>query len=150
MTSFQHPPHTAAPHRRLHHLLEPTGSRAWEREVVGGFYLMMAGVHLGLVAADPGVYEHFADDGLFGFVRDGWRDIVMADPGVWGLLLMTGELALGVLLLVGGRAAPFGWAGVIAFHVLLMLFGLGIWLWCVPALCALAVLAGRDRRRQGP
>ena len=55
----------------------------------------MGGVHLGLVAADPDVYRHFADDALFGFVADGWREIVMARPELYGLLLMAGEIALG-------------------------------------------------------
>jgi len=59
------------------------------RSVVGGFFLVMGGVHLGLVSADPQVYRHFADHGLFGFVRTGWSEIVMADPSVYGLLLMV-------------------------------------------------------------
>ena len=41
------------------------------RLVVGGFYLVMGGVHLGLVAADPQIYRTFADNGLFAFVRTG-------------------------------------------------------------------------------
>jgi len=114
------------------------------RQVVGGFYLTMGGVHLGLVSADAQVYRHFADRGLFAFVRDGWQHVVMAEPAVWGLLLMAGELTLGVLLLVGGRAARWGWAGVILFQVLLMLFGFGFWLWSIPALVLLVVLARRD------
>jgi hypothetical protein len=119
------------------------------RELVGGFYLVMGGVHLGLVSADAEVYRHFADHGLFPFVRDGWQQVVMAEPAVWGLLLMVGELTLGTLLLVGGRAAPWGWCGVIAFHVLLMLFGFGFWLWSVPALVLLVLLARRDLQDSG-
>jgi hypothetical protein len=129
----------------------PPAHRAVGRQLVGGFFLTMGGVHLGLVCADPQIYRHFADAGLFPFVRDGWSDIVMAAPAVWGLLLMTGEIVLGALLLVGGRAARWGWYGVIAFHLLLMLFGLGFWLWSIPALVLLVALArhdhafGRDR-----
>jgi hypothetical protein len=118
--------------------------RALGRQVVGGFFLTMGGVHLGLVAADPQVYRHFADGGLFPFVRTGWQEIVMAAPAVWGLLLMAGEIVLGTLLLVGGRAARWGWYGVITFHVLLMAFGFGIWVWSVPALVVLITLARRD------
>jgi hypothetical protein len=33
---------------------------------------------------------------------------------------------------------------VIVFHVLLMLFGFGVWLWSVPAVAALVLLARRD------
>ena len=118
--------------------------RHWGGPVIGGFYLSMGGVHLGLVAAGTETYRHFADAGLFEFVRDGWQEIFMAQPVVFGLLLMAGETALGILLLLGGRWASVGWAGAIAFHLLLMLFGFGIWLWCIPALAALVVLARKD------
>ncbi len=118
--------------------------RAWERSLVGCFFVMMAGVHLGLVAADPGVYRHFADEALFAFVRSGWREVFMADPAFWGLCVMAGELVLGALLLFGGRAATVGWVGVLTFHILLMLFGPGFWLWSVPAVALLLFLARRD------
>ena len=120
------------------------GEHKMGRMVVGGFFLVMGGVHLGLVSADPEVYRHFADQGLFAFVRDGWQDIVMAAPRVYGLLLMAGEVLAGVLLLTGGRAARVGWIAVIVFHVLLMLFGWWIWVWSVPALALLTWLARRD------
>lgn len=112
--------------------------------LVGGFFLVMGGVHLGLVAADPEVYRHFADHGLFPFVRDGWREIVMAAPAAYGLLLMAGEITAGSLLLVGGGAARIGWCAVIVFHLLLLLFGWWIWVWCVPALALLTWLARSD------
>lgn len=116
-------------------------------QVVGSFFLFTGGIHLGLVAADTEVYRPFADAALFGFVRAGWESVFMAHPTIFGLLLMAGELTLGVLLLVGGRAARAGWAGVIAFHLLLMLFGFGIWLWCIPAIAGLVLLQRRDARR---
>ncbi|KQZ70360.1 hypothetical protein ASD66_12075 [Nocardioides sp. Root151] len=122
----------------LHHALG--------RRLVGGFFLVMGGVHLGLVSADPQTYAGFADHGLFPFVRDGWQQIVMAEPAVYGLLLMTGEIAMGTALLVGGRAARYGWAGVIVFHLLLLLFGWGVWVWSIPALAVLVPLALRDLR----
>jgi hypothetical protein len=121
--------------------------RHWGGPVVGGFYLSMGGVHIGLVAADTGVYRDFADAALFGFVGDGWQQIFMAHPAVFGLLLAAGEIVLGVLLLHGGRAATIGWIGVITFHVLLMLFGFGIWVWCIPALTLLVYLARHDNSR---
>ena len=116
------------------------------RKFIGGFFLVMGGVHLGLVAADPEVYRHFADDALFAFVVDGWREIVMTRPELYGLLLMAGEIALGTTLLIGGRAAYVGWSGVIAFHVLLLVFGWGVWLWAVPALVVMVPMAIRDMR----
>ena len=123
----------------------PPRRRHWGGPVVGGFYLTMGGIHIGLVAADTEVYRHFADAALFGFVREGWHHVFMAQPAVFGLLLAAGEVTLGVLLLLGGRAATVGWAGVVTFHLLLMLFGFGIWMWSVPALALLVYLARRDR-----
>lgn len=114
------------------------------RLVVGGIFLSTGGVHLGIVSASTAFYTHFADDALVGFVRDGWSDVFMATPVFWGLCLFLGETLLGVLLLCGGPWARVGWAGVIAFHVLLMLFGLGFWLWSVPALALLIPLAWAD------
>lgn len=120
------------------------GSRSLGRTVVGGFFLVMGGVHLGIVSVDPQTYDAFADHALFPFVRDGWQQIVMAQPAFWGLSLMAGEIVLGTLLLVGGRAARWGWVGVIAFQALLMLFGVWIWLWCLPTITLLVWLARRD------
>lgn len=114
------------------------------RSVIGGFYLMMAGVHLGIVAADPETYRDFAQGGLFAFVRDGWSEIVMARPELYGLLLMAGEAMLGAALLIGGRAARVGWVGVIALHLLLVLFGWWFLVWVVPALAVIVPLARRD------
>ena len=111
---------------------------------VGGFFTCMGGVHVGLVAADTSVYEPFADGALFGFVRTGWSEVFMAAPAVWALLLAAAEITVGVLLLVGGRAARVGWVATIVFHLLLMLFGFGIWLWSVPAIAFLAWAARRD------
>jgi hypothetical protein len=118
--------------------------RGLGRSLVGGFFLVTGGVHLGLVAADPQVYRDFADHALFAFVRDGWQQVVMARPAVYGLILMAGEVVAGTLLLAGGRAARVGWVAVIAFHVLLMLFGWWVWAWSVPALAILVTLARRD------
>ena len=132
-------------------LATPTAPRLEERLlgrrgrlITGGFFLSMGGVHLGIVAADPQLYRAFADEALLGVVRSGWDDVFMAAPAFWGLCLALGETVLGTLLLLGGGWARVGWAGVITFHVLLMLFGWGVWLWCVPALCLLVPLARVD------
>ena len=132
------------PHAAVTPALSKSVRRHWGGPVVGGFYLSMGGVHLGLVAADAETYRHFADAGLFGFVRDGWQQIFMAYPEIFGLLLMAGETVVGILLLRGGRAATVGWVCAVVFHLLLMLFGFGIWVWCLPALGLLIYLARRD------
>lgn len=131
----------SAPSRRYQ---EGRAGTAVARRIVGGFYLSMGGVHLGIVASNPEFYRPFASEAYFGFVRSGWADIFMAHPRGWGMALVVGETLLGVLLLLGGTWAKAGWVGVIAFHVALMLFGFGIWLWSIPALALLVPLARAD------
>jgi hypothetical protein len=118
--------------------------------VVGCFFLCTAGVHVGIVMADPRFYAPFGDAALLGFVQRGWSEVFMAHPAAWGLAVAAGEALLGALLVVGGRAARVGWVGVLTFTVLLMLFGFGFWLWSVPALGVLGWLAWRDRRLAVP
>jgi hypothetical protein len=117
-------------------------------KIVGGFFLFTGGIHLGIVAADPEFYRHFADEALLPFITLAWRDVFMANPAAWGLALCLGEVALGLLLFRGGAWATAGWAGVIAFHLGLMLFGWGFWLWSVPALAFLVPSAAAHRRRR--
>lgn len=112
--------------------------------IVGLVFLWTSGIHVGIVAAGPDLYRHFADTSFVPGVHQAWTQVVMADPVTWGLLLALGEATLGGLLLVGGRWARAGWVGVIAFHVLLMLFGFGFWMWSLPALTVLVPLAWRD------
>jgi hypothetical protein len=114
------------------------------RRFVGHFFLVTGGINVGMVAADPQTYRPFADPAALDFVQGAWEQIVMAHPAVWGLLLAGVELVLGILLLLGGRAARVGWVGVITFHLLLMFFGPGVWLWCIPALAVMVPAAVGD------
>ena len=123
----------------------PPGRARIGRRVVGGLFLWGGGVHVGILAADPSTYRGFADAALFGFVRDGWAEVFMAHPRAWAMALALAEMTAGILLLARGRAVLAGWAAVIVFHLLLMLFGFGFWLWCLPALATLSVLATADR-----
>lgn len=126
------------------HLRLPARRAEVARKTVGGLFLAAGGVHVGIVAADPEAYAAFADEALFAFVRDGWAEVFMAEPVLWGLALALGEAALGVLLLAGGLAARVGWVGVVVFHLALLLFGFWLWLWAVPALLLLVPLARAD------
>lgn len=107
----------------------------------GGFYLTMAGLNAGLAIARPHVYDPFADEALFTWVRESWRTVFAAHPSVWAGVLAAGEAGIGVALLSGGRWAFAGYAAVVGFHLALLLFGWGAWLWAVPVL-AVVVPAG--------
>jgi hypothetical protein len=115
----------------------------------GGFYLCMAGINAGLALGDAQLYQSFADRAVLPFVRAGWADIVMAHPVVWIMLLAAGEACIGTALLLGGRPARAGWVAVVVFHLLLMLFGWWIWVWCVPAILLALSAARHDWPRLG-
>lgn len=114
------------------------------RRFVGGFYLVMGGINAGIALADAETYRTFADGSFWSFVADAWHQVVMTQPLAWILLLAVGEVVIGLLLLRGGPAARAGWAGVLVFHVLLMSFGFGFWLWSIPVLAALVPAARAD------
>ena len=101
-------------------------------KILGGFYLTMAGINIGLSIGDPQHYSGFAHAAHFDWVLQAWQSIFMSNPGMWAALLGVGEILIGTALLAGGRWALLGYAGVIAFHLALLLFGWGIWLWAVP------------------
>jgi hypothetical protein len=113
---------------------------------VGAFYTCMAGVHIGIVTADPHEYSDFASQSPWGLIRTAWADIFMANPQFWGLFAAGLEIFLGVLLLVGGRPAKLGWVGVICFQFPLILFGWGYLWWSLPAATALFLAARHDWR----
>lgn len=127
-------------------------SRALRPRYVGWFFLWTSGVHVGIVAAGPELYQHFADGALVPGLSAAWRSAFMADPSVGGLVVAVGEALLGLLLLSADlRRRRVGWAGTIAFHVALMCFGWGFWMWCVPAVALLGRGAWQDRSSvEGP
>ncbi|VII98552.1 hypothetical protein [Arthrobacter sp. DR-2P] len=129
-----------------HGLVAGPKGKGLRRQFVGGFFLFTGGIHMGIVAAGPEFYAPFADGALFTPVREAWGRIFMAAPAPWGLALSAGEAALGVMLLRGGARAKAGWAGVLAFHLALMLFGWGFWAWSIPALAFLVPAALADWR----
>jgi hypothetical protein len=113
---------------------------------VGCLFLWTSRIHVGIVAADTGFYRPSAD-GALPLVRDAWADVFMATPVFWGLAVALGELVIGLTTLRGGRWTVLGLTGAIAFHLCLMLFGFGFWLWSVPVLALLVPLLRREARR---
>jgi hypothetical protein len=128
-----HPATTLRPLRRM-------PSPRTTRISIGEFFLVMAGINIGLVVGDSEVYRHFADRGMFSFVRNGWADIVMTAPGVWIGLLAAGEIAIGIALVAGGRWTLPGYAAIVVFHLALVLFGWGILTWSAPVLVLMTLV----------
>jgi hypothetical protein len=115
---------------------------------VGVFFLWTSGIHLGIVAADPGFYRHFADGALVPGLTDAWGSLFMAHAGIAGLVVAAGEALLAVLLLGPRWWRRLGWIGTVAFHAALMCFGWGFWLWCLPVMALLVRGAAADWRSE--
>lgn len=90
-------------------------------------------------------YERFADGAYVPFVRDTWRSVVVPEHHLWIGLLITFELAVGLLVLVGGRWTELAYVGAIGFHVALLSFGWGFYLWSLPMIAALVTLLRAER-----
>jgi hypothetical protein len=125
-------------------------SRPWWRlrpRYVGSFFLWTSGIHVGIVAADPGLYRDFADGALVPGLTAAWASIFVAHAAIAGLVLAAGEAVLALLLLLGSWTwRRVGWIGTISFHAVLMCFGWGFWLWCLPVVALLVLGATADRR----
>jgi hypothetical protein len=112
---------------------------------VGWLFLWTSGIHVGIVAAGAAFYRHFADGALVPGLRETWRSVFMGNAPVGGLVVAGGEALVALLLLSASRTGRrLGWVGTISFHVALMCFGWGFWVWSVPALALLARGARRD------
>jgi hypothetical protein len=111
---------------------------------VAVFFLWTSGIHVGIVAAGPELYDHFADQAVVPGLSRLWQATFVAHATFAGLFVATGEAALGLLLLGARTRRRVGWCGTIAFHLALMCFGWGFWLWCVPALALLLHGATED------
>jgi hypothetical protein len=90
-------------------------------------------------------YANFADGASIDFVRSTWRDLVVPHDEIWIGLLIAFELAVGVLALLGGRRTQLAYGAAIAFHIALLAFGWGFFLWSVPMIAALATLLRAER-----
>jgi hypothetical protein len=91
-------------------------------------------------------YADFADGAYLAFVRDTWRDLVVPSHYLFISLLVAFEAAVGLLVLAGGKRTQLGYVAAIAFHVVLLSFGWGFYLWSIPMIWALSVLLRAERQ----
>lgn len=86
-------------------------------------------------------YADFAAGSYLPFVRDTWETLVVPNHHLFiGGLLVAFEAAVGVLALLGGRRAALALIGAIGFHIALLSFGWGFFLWSLPMLLGLGRL----------
>ncbi|HET6533915.1 MAG TPA: hypothetical protein VFH03_25300 [Actinoplanes sp.] len=93
------------------------------RLALGVFYLFAGAlVHVIYLAAGAS-YAGFADAAHVPFVRTAWHSVVAPRQTLVIGLLILFEAAVGVLVLLGGRAAQAGMAGILGMQAGLLLFG---------------------------
>lgn len=107
---------------------------------VAALYLVAGALVNAYYLARGDDYEAFADGSYLAFVTDTWRSLVVPNHHVFIGLLIAFEAAVAVLVLLGGRRATWGYVAAIGFHVALLSFGWGFYLWSVPMTAALVLL----------
>lgn len=115
------------------------------RAGVGALYLLAgAAVNLGMVLRGDD-YAGFADGAYVAFVRDTWESLVVPNHEWFIGALIVFEAAVGLLALSGGRRTQLAYALAIAFHVALLSFGWGFFLWSIPMIAAFTALLRAER-----
>jgi hypothetical protein len=116
------------------------------RLAVAGLYLGAGALVNAVFLATGEDYADFADGAYIPFVRDTWRSLVVPDHHLFISLLIVFEATVGILVLGGGKRTLFGLAAAVAFHVALLCFGWGFYLWSIPMFGALSLLLRAERQ----
>jgi hypothetical protein len=112
-----------------------------------GLLFTVAGALVNLVYLVTGSsdYATFAELSYLSFVRDTWAAVVAPNQVFWIGLLIAFELTVGVLVVLGERATQVALVAMIGFHVALLSFGWGFFVWAIPMLVALTLLLRAER-----
>ncbi len=99
-----------------------------------------------LTFATGGDYSDFPDGSYLPFVTDTWRSVVAPNQDIFIPLLIAFELALGLLMLTGGRRTQLALVGAIGFHIGLMFFGWQYYPFSIAMIVAFALLLRAERK----
>lgn len=103
-------------------LIRPQAARIF----AGVFFIIMAvGVNIVLTIAAPDQFMRLADAPVVPFYAWFFENLVAPAPQVLGILAAAGEIAIGLLILSGGKRSKIGLVGAVIF--LLVVTPLGIW-----------------------
>jgi hypothetical protein len=93
-------------------------------------------------------YTGFADGSYLGFVTNTWRSVVGPNQYIFIPLLIAFEVAVGILVLTGGRRTQLALVLAIGFHIGLMFFGWLFYPFSIAMIIAFALLL-RAQRKHG-
>jgi uncharacterized membrane protein len=96
--------------------------------------------------ATGGDYAGFADPSHFAWVTHTWNIVVVPNHILFIGLLAVFEATAGVLTISGGRKTQLGYLAVIAFYLVLWLFGWIETAWVLIMLPAMLLLLRAERR----
>lgn len=90
-------------------------------------------------------YADFAEGSYLAFVRHTWSTLVVPHHDLWIALLIAFEVVVGVLALRGRRGTQQAYVAALAFHIALLSFGVGFYVWSLPMIGALVTLLRGER-----
>lgn len=129
----------------------PAGRAVYAGRLGVGVLFVFGGALMHAVNLADGLsYRGFADPAHFAWVRATWRSVVPPNQTVLIGLLTAFELAVGLLVLSGGRRTELGLSAAIVFHGLLWLFGWTETIYCLVMLPTLLALLRAERLRARP
>lgn len=115
-------------------------ARRTARRALCVLYVLFGAVVNAVFLATGTDYGSFADASPLPIVRDTWRSVVAPHQVAWIMLLVLFEAAVGILVASGGRRTVTALIAMIGFHLGLLSFGWGFWVWSLPMLAALGLL----------
>lgn len=116
------------------------------RAAVGALFIIGGALVHVINLASGANYRTFADPALFGWVTSTWHSVLVPNHLLLIGLLALFEATVGVLALSGGRRTQLGYVGVIAFYLLLWLFGWIEVVWCLVMVPPMLLLLRAERR----
>lgn len=117
------------------------------RVAVATLFLGGGALFNSLTFATGGDYTEFADGSNLAFVTETWRAVVAPNQYLFIPLLIAFEMAVGVLVLLGGRRTQVALGLAIAFHIGLMFFGWEYYPFSVAMIAAFGLLLRAERKR---
>jgi hypothetical protein len=117
------------------------------RVAVATLFLAGGALFNTLTFATGGDYADFAEGSYVSFVVDTWRSVVAPNQGIFIPLLIAFEVAVGTLVLTGGRRTRLALVAAIAFHIGLMFFGWLYYPFSIAMIASFVLLLRAERKR---
>lgn len=116
------------------------------RWAVGVLFVVGGALLHAINLASGADYSGFADPAFFSWATGAWQAVVVPNAVVFIGLLALFEAVVGVLAISGGRATRIGYTGVIAFYLLLWLFGWMELVWVLVLIGPMLLLLRAEQR----